>query len=955
MASTGWLNTGAQLPIGSGTYAMNGRLVVDSITRSDNTITVHNFRGQGQITGVSGGHFYGYQQRLWTELPRGAQIHNGYSFGSGGFSTGQVLTTSSVTFTRSVGANATSISVNIGASMRSENGVSWAGGANLGIPSLGSPSGSNISVSDVTDSTAVAHASLSGWGANATHGSGQRVEYHAEGDDWSYMPYSTSTSHTSDLTDLVSNQTYYARTWASNGGGKGQNSSTVTFVTLPPAPTVDDVTFPGTTADVAYTQPQGGTVYDITTEYSLDGGDWTGTNGTGKISLSGLNADQEYTITLRATSYAGTTTGEPATFTYTPPIITPEAPSFSRNVITIPSQAGVDYLIGDEVVTGNVAITEDTTVTALPWDGYSFAEGATTEWTFELLTEVTPESPTFRNNTITIPTTAGVTYHIGGDTATGSVIIFEDTNVTATANDGYFIPDDAVTTWAFYYVSPAPDLSYIQYGNFVEVHVSLEDASSVQYEPIQGAIDVDDSTVTENIQDENGDPIYGGVSNRIDEGEKDILKFSGYIETVGSDYNANTVSLGIVSHGTALSNSLMTNGDAVTDVVSQTTQNASELVDNRRYRFRVSQNTKINSVTLYIGASAGGAAACQIGLGSDTIATSYTKSWSSGLTAGTSEFDFSNPPILEGGKDYWLRVTNVVANTVSWYYQSGSSTYDQGSRQTYSNGRWSDVSDHSDIYFEITTETPATTYTYSGGVAGLVDAVVESVSPDPLFVGNVADSTYSINRDASVSTGKDMLDFALAQSGTGYWYSVNQGTGVVDLQPFPTDTSHTFVLGRDFTKFNIDRGITNITNDVLFIGGNLTGDTESNKLAIRQTDNDSISSYRRGLSIVTNDKVTRYDTAALLANYQIGSNSRPRYTTSITIPAKLYNIERIGVGQLVRIVNAQSDTLASGLQVASVDYTPGAVTLGLDSSPTTINSTIDSIKRELDNSTQAGV
>ena len=208
MASTGWLNTGTQLPIGSGTYAMNGRLVVDSITRSDNTITVHNFRGQGQITGVSGGHFYGYQQRLWTELPRGAQIHNGYSFGSGGFSTGQVLTTSSVTFTRSVGANATSISVNIGASMRSENGVSWAGGANLGIPLLGSPSGSNISVSDVTDLTAVAHASLSSWGANATHGSGQRVEYHAEGDGWSYMPYSTSTSHTSDLTDLVSNQTY---------------------------------------------------------------------------------------------------------------------------------------------------------------------------------------------------------------------------------------------------------------------------------------------------------------------------------------------------------------------------------------------------------------------------------------------------------------------------------------------------------------------------------------------------------------------------------------------------------------------------------------------------------------------------------------------------------------------------------------------------------------------------
>lgn len=62
--------------------------------------------------------------------------------------------------------------------------------------------------------------------------------------------------------------------------------------------------------------------------------------------------------------------------------VTPSAPDFEDNVITIPTVAGVEYFINDEVVTGMVEIEETTQVDAYPADGYFFNTGSTRSWTF---------------------------------------------------------------------------------------------------------------------------------------------------------------------------------------------------------------------------------------------------------------------------------------------------------------------------------------------------------------------------------------------------------------------------------------------------------------------------------------------------------------------------------------------------------------------------------------------
>lgn len=65
--------------------------------------------------------------------------------------------------------------------------------------------------------------------------------------------------------------------------------------------------------------------------------------------------------------------------------------------------------------------------------------------------EVIPNSPSFNSetNTILIPSTAGVEYHIDGETVTGSVEILSETQVDASAKAGYYIPVNTNTSWTF--------------------------------------------------------------------------------------------------------------------------------------------------------------------------------------------------------------------------------------------------------------------------------------------------------------------------------------------------------------------------------------------------------------------------------------------------------------------------------------------------------------------------
>lgn len=63
--------------------------------------------------------------------------------------------------------------------------------------------------------------------------------------------------------------------------------------------------------------------------------------------------------------------------------VTTQEPTYNSttDMITIPTVAGVEYLIDGEVVTGTVHITQDTVVTARPTAGHRFTDTSDSDWT----------------------------------------------------------------------------------------------------------------------------------------------------------------------------------------------------------------------------------------------------------------------------------------------------------------------------------------------------------------------------------------------------------------------------------------------------------------------------------------------------------------------------------------------------------------------------------------------
>lgn len=74
-----------------------------------------------------------------------------------------------------------------------------------------------------------------------------------------------------------------------------------------------------------------------------------------------------------------------ALFTGTVTVVTPTKPTFDTTTddITIPTVAGVEYLVNGEVVTGTVHITAPTIVEARTTTGNVFAQNVDTDWSYD--------------------------------------------------------------------------------------------------------------------------------------------------------------------------------------------------------------------------------------------------------------------------------------------------------------------------------------------------------------------------------------------------------------------------------------------------------------------------------------------------------------------------------------------------------------------------------------------
>ncbi|WP_414698815.1 S-layer homology domain-containing protein, partial [Paenarthrobacter nitroguajacolicus] len=161
-------------------------------------------------------------------------------------------------------------------------------------------------------------------------------------------------------------------------------------------------------------------------------------------------------------------------FVVTPaPVVFTDVDGTKDDTYTVPVTAGVEYLVGGNVVAAGTYPGSDTvTVTAKALTGYVLAEGVTSEWALEFKANplvATPAPVVFtdvdgtKDDTYTIPTTAGVEYLVGGNVvAAGTYPGSGTVTVTAKAVTDYVLADGATPEWAHefkatpFVVTPAP-------------------------------------------------------------------------------------------------------------------------------------------------------------------------------------------------------------------------------------------------------------------------------------------------------------------------------------------------------------------------------------------------------------------------------------------------------------------------------------------------------------------
>lgn len=316
--TTSYQTTGAKLSVGGYTFGLQSATNVDSISRSDNKITVSGANVRIKITG-SGSSFSGIKIYGAFSLPQGSTRVSRDYIRTGG-SPGDDNGGNEYNFSFNVGADDTTSSTNNGGAYDTD-GISWAGGQSIDIPNLGTPDGTTYFVSSTTNSI-VARNNVTTWGAYGT-ADYTRIYYSSSDTEPdtndSYVSVSDNVNKT--ITGLTHNTKYYFRGYQSNGGGKSGYSNTVTGITNPIAAVAGTPDVEAVSATIPVTQSNGGGAYSITKQYRLlkTGGAWGAwTTFATNIELTGLLPSSEYQVQVRSTTSAGTTTGGTTTFTTLP-------------------------------------------------------------------------------------------------------------------------------------------------------------------------------------------------------------------------------------------------------------------------------------------------------------------------------------------------------------------------------------------------------------------------------------------------------------------------------------------------------------------------------------------------------------------------------------------------------------------------------------------------------------
>jgi hypothetical protein len=299
-------------------------------------------------------------------------------------------------------------------------------------------------------------------------------------------------------------------------------------------------------------------------------------------------------------------------------------------------------------------------------------------------------------------------------------------------------------------------------------------------------------------------------------------------------------------------------------------------------------------------------------------------------------FTFPSTVAVTPGNTYYFKVTSTQYILV--IYNSATNLYANGTM--YSNNAdnpfWAAVPANgilagSDLYFKtyysgavtsvpFSATDPATilssiitTYNGYGGAVTTAAGTVDATSTT---------ATYTFKVNTVLEGVKKCLDLSPYN---WYWY-VDPGTTILYFKQTPTTATHKFIKGRHFNQIEIGGTVENVRNVVYFSGGD---DGSGANIFRKYTSTTSLAARRRRLERLSDNRVTRTDTADLISNNFISSHAATAYSSPITILDISYDIDLINVGDTVQLEGFGNfaDTLL--LQVARLVRYPDKIDLTL--------------------------
>ena len=230
-----------------------------------------------------------------------------------------------------------------------------------------------------------------------------------------------------------------------------------------------------------------------------------------------------------------------------------------------------------------------------------------------------------------------------------------------------------------------------------------------------------------------------------------------------------------------------------------------------------------------------------------------------------------------------------------------------------------------------------------------------NIAKDALDKFTAAGGLIDYNSSSVISTGTsvsytfrvnsylDVLKKIIELSPTDWYWRIDQANNIYYLSSKPESISHRFILGKHIKSFNVTKSIKELVNTVYFTGG----DSGGSNIFIKETDATSISDYRPGLKLETDNRVTTTSGAELIAQGLISRNKDPRFRAEIEILSDVYPIEDITVGELVGFSNFNNFIDQLELQIVRVQYSPDKVSLQLDSLLPSVSKRLEDLKRNL--------